>query len=94
MKREIRAASTTEMPPDYPSAERGLLPGDKGEYLITSGGLKGQRGFFRCGQSGEVTGVDLGGGSIAECPRPPDKPNLRIKCVPRNYPGGRENHSS
>ena len=68
MKREIRAASTTEMPPDYPSAERGLLPGDKGEYLITSGGLKGQRGFFTRDASGEVTGVDLGGRFYSRVP--------------------------
>ena len=47
------------MPLDYPSAEMGLLPGDKDEYIITSGGLKGQRGFFTRDKSGAVVGVDL-----------------------------------
>jgi hypothetical protein len=49
------------MPPDYPPADMGLLPGDKDEYIITSGGLKGQRGFFTRDKSGEVTGLDLAG---------------------------------
>ncbi len=61
IKPEIRASSDAEMPPDYPPAEMGLLPGDKDEYVITSGGMTGQRGFFTRDKSGEVTGVDLGG---------------------------------
>jgi CubicO group peptidase (beta-lactamase class C family) len=61
IKPEIRAASATEMPPDYPPAEMGLLPGDKDEYIITSGGMTGQRGFFTRDTSGAVTGVDAGG---------------------------------
>jgi CubicO group peptidase (beta-lactamase class C family) len=61
IKPEIRASSATEMPPDYPPADMGLLPGDKDEYIITSGGLKGQRGFFTRDKSGEVTGLDLAG---------------------------------
>lgn len=60
IKPEIRAASTTEIPPDYPPAEMGLLPGSSDEYIITSGGMTGQRGFFRRDKSGEVTGVDIG----------------------------------
>ncbi|MFG2881269.1 serine hydrolase domain-containing protein [Streptomyces sp. NPDC048297] len=61
IKPEIRAASGTEMPPDYPPAGLGFLPGDGAEYIITEGGLKGQRGFFTLDDDGTVTGVDLAG---------------------------------
>ena len=46
IKPEIRAAADTELPPDYAACDIGLLPGDADEYIVTSGGLKGQRGFF------------------------------------------------
>lgn len=42
IKPEIRTASDTELPPDLPPADLGLLPRD--EYIVTSGGLTGQRG--------------------------------------------------
>ena len=61
IKPEIRASSDREMPPDYPPADMGLLPGDKDEYIITSGEFKGHRGFFTRDTSGAVVGVDLGG---------------------------------
>jgi CubicO group peptidase (beta-lactamase class C family) len=61
MKPEIRAAADRELPPDYPPADIGLLPGDTDEYVITSGGMKGQRGFFTRDESGAVVGVDLAG---------------------------------
>ena len=61
IKPEIRAAADKELPPDYPPAGIGLLPGDGDEYVITSGGLKGQRGFFTRAESGSVVGVDLAG---------------------------------
>jgi CubicO group peptidase (beta-lactamase class C family) len=61
IKPEIRAASDTEMPPDYAPAAIGLLPGDGDEYIITEGGLKGQRGFFTRDGSGTVVGADLAG---------------------------------
>ncbi|MFI9839993.1 serine hydrolase domain-containing protein [Nonomuraea sp. NPDC051941] len=65
IKPEIRQASETEMPPDYPPAAVGFLPGDgngdSDEYIITEGGLKGQRGFFTRDDSGTVVGVDLAG---------------------------------
>jgi CubicO group peptidase (beta-lactamase class C family) len=61
IKPEIRAASETELPPGYPPAVIGLLPGDGDEYIISEGGLKGQRGFFTRGESGAVVGVDLAG---------------------------------
>jgi CubicO group peptidase (beta-lactamase class C family) len=61
IKPEIRAAADKELPPDYPQADLGLLPGDADEYVITSGGLKGLRGFFTRDQRGAVVGVDAGG---------------------------------
>jgi hypothetical protein len=61
LKPEIRAASASDAPPDYPPAAIGLLPGDGDEYILTEGGLKGQRGFFTRGKTGAVVGVDLAG---------------------------------
>ncbi len=61
IKPEIRAAADTDMPPDYPPADIGLLPGDGDEYIITNGGLTGQRGFFTRDERGAVMGVDLAG---------------------------------
>ena len=50
---------TRSCPPDSAPFEVGLLPGD--EYIVTSGGCTGQRGFFTRDASGAVTGVDLAG---------------------------------
>jgi CubicO group peptidase (beta-lactamase class C family) len=61
IKPEIRAATDKELPPDHAPSEFGLLPGDKDEYLITSGAVKGLRGFFTRDQRGAVVGVDLAG---------------------------------
>jgi CubicO group peptidase (beta-lactamase class C family) len=61
IKPEIRAASDTELPPDHPPAAIGLLPGDGDEYILTEGGMEGQRGFFTRNESGAVVGVDLAG---------------------------------
>ncbi|MEV4129268.1 serine hydrolase domain-containing protein [Nocardia sp. NPDC049707] len=61
IKPEVRAAAETEMPPDLPPATLGLLPGDTDEYIVTEGGLQGQRGFFARDESGAVTGIDLAG---------------------------------
>jgi CubicO group peptidase (beta-lactamase class C family) len=58
---EIRAAAQTEPPPDLPIADIGLLPGDQDEYIVTSGGLTGQRGFFTRNENGAVIGVDMAG---------------------------------
>ena len=59
LKPEIRAASEVEIPADYDPFAFGLLPGD--EYIVTSGALKGQRGFFTRDDSGAVVGADLAG---------------------------------
>jgi CubicO group peptidase (beta-lactamase class C family) len=61
IKPEIRAASQTELPPDYAAAAIGMLPGDGDEYILTEGGMQGQRGFFTRDASGAITGVDLAG---------------------------------
>jgi CubicO group peptidase (beta-lactamase class C family) len=58
---EIRAAADKELPPDIEPSDLGLLPGDDDEYVITSGALKGQRGFFTRDHSGAVVGIDLAG---------------------------------
>ena len=59
IKPEIRAASEVEIPADYDPFDFGLLPGD--EYIVTSGALKGQRGFFTRDDSGAIVGADLAG---------------------------------
>ena len=61
IKPEIREASEEEIPPDHPAATIGFLPGDGDEYIVTEGGLKGQRGYFSRDANGAVTGVDLAG---------------------------------
>ncbi|CCH31752.1 serine hydrolase domain-containing protein [Actinosynnema sp. NPDC047251] len=61
IKPEVRAASETEMPPDYPPAAIGFLPGDGDEYVLVEGGLQGQRGYFSRDESGTVVGIDLAG---------------------------------
>ncbi|OIK07814.1 serine hydrolase domain-containing protein [Streptomyces monashensis] len=61
IKPEIREASDEEMPPDHPAADIGFLPGDGDEYIVTEGGLEGQRGYFSRDADGAVTGIDLAG---------------------------------
>ncbi|WP_433166334.1 serine hydrolase domain-containing protein [Kribbella sp. CA-247076] len=60
IKPEIRAASDAEMPPDYPAAAIGFLPAED-EYIVTEGGLTGQRGYFSRNPEGTITGIDLAG---------------------------------
>ena len=59
IKPEIRAASGAEVPPDLPPAALGLLPGDA--YIVTAGGMEGQRGFVTRADDGAVVGIDLAG---------------------------------
>ncbi|MEU9401012.1 serine hydrolase domain-containing protein [Streptomyces sp. SID4985] len=61
IKPELREASADEMPPDHPAADIGFLPGDGDEYIVTEGGLQGQRGYFSRDTDGTVTGIDLAG---------------------------------
>jgi CubicO group peptidase (beta-lactamase class C family) len=68
IKPEIRAAAEKEPPPDPSPSDFGLLPGNKDEYIITSGEFKGQRGFFTRDTSGAVVGVDLGGRFLSRVP--------------------------
>jgi CubicO group peptidase (beta-lactamase class C family) len=68
MRPEIRAAADKELPPDYPPAGIGLLPGAKDEYVITDGGMQGLRGFFTRDASGAVIGVDLAGRLLRRAP--------------------------
>ncbi|WP_330250478.1 beta-lactamase family protein [Nocardia sp. NBC_00565] len=59
IKPEVRAASEIELPPDLPAAGLGLLPDD--QYIVISGGLQGQRGFFTRDERGKIVGADLAG---------------------------------
>jgi CubicO group peptidase (beta-lactamase class C family) len=71
IKPEIRAAADKELPPDIEPSDFGLLPGDGDEYVITSGALTGQRGFFTRDDSGAVVGVDLAGRFAERVPTAP-----------------------
>ncbi len=43
-----------------PAAAIGFLPAED-EYIITEGGLTGQRGYFSRNTAGTITGIDLAG---------------------------------
>jgi len=68
IKPEIRAAADKELPPDIEPSDLGLLPGD--EYVITSGALSGQRGFFTRDDQGAIVGIDLAGRFARRVPAP------------------------
>jgi hypothetical protein len=61
IKPELRAASETELPADYPPFDFGMLPGDADDYIVTSGAFVGQRGFFTRDESGAIVCCDLAG---------------------------------
>jgi CubicO group peptidase (beta-lactamase class C family) len=61
IKSEVRASSDADMPQDYPAAEIGYLQGDGDDYIITGGGLAGQRGYFTRDGDGVIVGIDLAG---------------------------------
>ncbi|MEO5866402.1 MAG: serine hydrolase domain-containing protein [Sphingomonas sp.] len=61
IKADVRRAADRELPPDIPPAGLGLLAGSGEDFMVTSGGLQGQRGFFTRDQSGTTTGIDLAG---------------------------------
>ncbi|MFF3090213.1 serine hydrolase domain-containing protein [Streptomyces nojiriensis] len=68
IKPEIRAAADTDMPADHPPAAIGFLSGTGDEYVVTDGGLKGQRGTFHRDAQGAVVGVDLAGRLFGRAP--------------------------
>jgi hypothetical protein len=70
MKPEIPAALSKQkaVPTDHLPFDVGLLPGDGDEYVVTSGALNGQRGFFTRDEDNSVIGVDLGGRLFARVP--------------------------
>ncbi|MFE2543497.1 serine hydrolase domain-containing protein [Actinacidiphila glaucinigra] len=70
IKPEIRTASETELPPDLPPAGLGLLPGSSDEYIVTSGGLTGQRGFLTRDADRTITGANLAGRHFHRAPTP------------------------
>jgi hypothetical protein len=61
IKPEIRAAADRELPADLPPAGLGLLPGNGDEYIVTGGGLIGQRGFLTRDADGAIVGADMAG---------------------------------
>lgn len=61
IKPEIRAVAANQPPPDLPPASFGFVPGADGGFLVTSGGLEGQRGHFTLSESGRAKGLDLAG---------------------------------
>jgi CubicO group peptidase (beta-lactamase class C family) len=70
IKPEIRAASEAELPPDLPPARLGLLPGSGDDYIVTEGGLTGQRGFLTRDAGGAIIGADLAGRLFTRVPAP------------------------
>jgi hypothetical protein len=83
MKPEIRARADRQCPPDYAPFDFGLLPGERDEYVITSGVFKAQRGFFTRGESGAITGVDLAGRLFRRISRSyPERELIGKECEP------------
>ncbi|MFF1446479.1 hypothetical protein [Streptomyces sp. NPDC058295] len=70
IKPEIRTASERELPPDLPPAGLGLLSANGDEYIVTGGGLIGQRGFLTRDADGAITGADLAGRLFNRAPIP------------------------
>jgi CubicO group peptidase (beta-lactamase class C family) len=61
IKPGIRASATTELPPDMPAAPIALLHGEQDQYMVTGGGLKGQRGYFSRDKSDRIITVTMAG---------------------------------
>ena len=61
IKPEVRSQASTELPPDLPAAPVRLLRGQVDHYLVTDGGLKGQRGHFTRDDAGRIIAVDMAG---------------------------------
>jgi hypothetical protein len=73
IKPAFRKASERDLPPDPPPYGFGLLPGpgDKDEYIVTSGAYKGQRGFFTRDEWGVLSGWISLAGQPSGCRRAP-----------------------
>ena len=61
IKADVRANATTDLPPDMPAAPIALIRGEPDHYLVTGGGLAGQRGYFGRDAAGTVATVDMAG---------------------------------
>jgi CubicO group peptidase (beta-lactamase class C family) len=61
IKADVRANAATDPPPDLPAAPIALIRGDQDHYMVTDGGLKGQRGYFGRDAAGRVATVDMAG---------------------------------
>jgi CubicO group peptidase (beta-lactamase class C family) len=61
IKPDVRANAAAELPPDMPAAPIAFLRGEHDHYMVTDGGLKGQRGYFSRDASGRITTVDMAG---------------------------------
>jgi hypothetical protein len=61
IKPDIRSASGRELPADYPPATMGFISDSKDDFVVTSGGLKGQRGVFARDDDRRVVGLNVGG---------------------------------
>jgi CubicO group peptidase (beta-lactamase class C family) len=59
IKADVRANATTDLPPDMPAAPIALIRGEPDHYLVTGGGLAGQRGYFGRDAAGTVATVDM-----------------------------------
>ena len=70
IKPEIRKTSERELPADLPPARLGLLPGSGDGYIVTDGGLAGQRGFLTRDADGAIVGADLAGRLFNRVPTP------------------------
>lgn len=68
LKPDVRENSEVELPPDLPPAQLGFLPGDRDEFLISTGGLAGQRGAFTRDPDGAITAADLAGRVFTRSP--------------------------
>jgi CubicO group peptidase (beta-lactamase class C family) len=60
---EVRAELTadSETDPDLPPFSIGLLEGAGDRYIVSDGPAKGMKGYFARSETGEVTGIHLGG---------------------------------
>lgn len=68
IKPEIREASDADMPDDLPPAAICFLSPAGDEYIVTEGGLTGQRGLFSRDAEGAVVGTDLAGRLFGRVP--------------------------